>query len=85
MRGRPKSQITILSGMSCVCAAGFVLGILARYRDKPVLVSDILLSLLVIAGPGLVAIHFAIEANRREESGSRRDGGGENGSPAKKL
>jgi hypothetical protein len=53
--------------MSCVCVVGCLLGLLVRNWERLDLIMGILIPFLVFAGPSLLAVHFAIEANRRED------------------
>ncbi len=58
--------MTIFQVMTSVTIVGCVSGLLVRNREQFGLISDILLGLLLFVGPSLVALHFAIEANRRD-------------------
>ena len=68
MRYRPGSRITILRMMSCVAVVGCVSGLILREWEQLDLLMSILIPSLVFAGPSLIAVHLAIEANRREDS-----------------
>ena len=64
-------RITILRAMLCASVLGCVLGLLLRNWNQLDPIMEIL-SLIVFAGAPLLAVHFAIEANRREDRQRQR-------------
>jgi len=76
MCDRPWYQITMIRMMSCVSLVGCVFGLIIHEWEQLDLIMEILISLFVFAGPSLLAVHLAIEGNRREDSQRQTNEGG---------